>query len=308
MLAHGSILVPLDGSAISERSLPYATALAKALHGRLVLMTAAYISDIPEHGPWSDEMVARPRETCLQYLAAIRDRLAVSDAELVVKVNYPYEAILETAKEVDAALIVASTHGRSGLSRWMYGSTAGNLLHTSHVPLLVAGKEVAETAASGFAPKHILIPLDGSPLAEAALPAAMELASAFGAKVTLVRVTPFSAEAFPMYAPQMYFPRLDEELVSSARAYLEKTQSALAQPVEIEVFQGGSATVLLDFVERNAVDLVVMSTHARAGIARTVLGSTADRMLHGHAPVLLIRPVASAAEAPEERAAKATAR
>lgn len=307
MLAHGSILVPLDGSAISERSLPYAKALATVLQGRLVLMTAAYISDIPEHGPWSDEMVARPRETCLQYLAAVRDRLAMSDADLVVKVNYPHEAILEAAEEVDASLIVASTHGRSGLSRWMYGSTAGHLLHASHVPFLVVGKEVPETAGSGFAPKHILVPLGGSPLAEAALPAALELASAFSAKVTLVRVAPFSAEAFPMYAPQMYYPRLDEELVSSARAYLERTQSALAQPVEIEVFQGGSATVLLDFVERNAVDLVVMSTHARAGIARTVLGSTADRVLQGHAPVLLIRPVASALQAPKERAATATA-
>jgi len=65
MLAHGSIPVPLDGSAISERSLPYATALATALQGRLVLMTAAYISDIPEHGPWSEEMMTRPRETVL---------------------------------------------------------------------------------------------------------------------------------------------------------------------------------------------------------------------------------------------------
>jgi len=109
-----------------------------------------------------------------------------------------------------------------------------------------------------------------------------------------------------MSAPQMYGPRLDEERVSTVRAYLEKTQSAIAHPVEIMVFQGGSANVLLDFVVRNAVDLVVMSTHARAGIARTVLGSTADRMLHGRAPVLLIRPVASATEAPEERATKAT--
>jgi len=55
----------------------------------------------------------------------------MSDVELVVKVNYPHEAILETAREVDASLIIAGTHGRSGLSRWMYGSTAGHLLHAS---------------------------------------------------------------------------------------------------------------------------------------------------------------------------------
>jgi nucleotide-binding universal stress UspA family protein len=258
-------------------------------------MMAAYISDIPEHGPWSEEMVNRPRETCLQYLAAVRDRLAVSDAELVVKVNYPHEAILETAREVDASLIVASTHGRSGLNRWMYGSTAGRLLHTSHVPLLVVGKEAAETAASGFAPKHILIPLDGSSLAEAALPAVLELASAFGAKVTLVRVAPFSVEAFPMMVPQMYWPTLDDELVASATAYLEKMRSTIPQPVEVKVLQGARADALLGFIETTGVDLVVMTTHGRAGVQRAVLGSTADRMLQGRAPVLLIRPEEPAA-------------
>jgi nucleotide-binding universal stress UspA family protein len=295
MLSHGPILVPLDGSLTSERSLPYALALGRAMQRKLVLMIAAYVSDIPEHGPWSDEMVAHPRETSMAYLTGVQGRIATPATELVAKVGYPHETILETAREVDASLIVLSTHGQSGISRWVYGSTAGHLLHASHLPLFVVGKGVPEPATGGFAPKHVLVPLDGSALGEAALPHALETANAFRAKVTLIRVAPFSVEAFPMMVPPMYWPTLDDELVAGSTAYLEKVRSTVGTPVEITVLQGARADALLTFVEENAVDLVVMTTHGRAGVQRAVLGSTADRMLQGRAPVLLIRPEEQAA-------------
>jgi nucleotide-binding universal stress UspA family protein len=186
-------------------------------------------------------------------------------------------------------LIVLSTHGRSGLSRWAYGSTAGHLLHSSHVPLLVIGKNVAGRQTM-FAPKHVLVPLDGSQLAEAALPAARELAEAFAAKVSLLRVAPFSVEAFPMMVPQMYWPDLDNELVAEAQSYLDKVRAEFGVPVDVHVFQGARSDALQTFAEQHTVDLVVMSTHARAGVQRAILGSTADRMLEGPAPVLLVRP------------------
>ena len=290
MLATGPILVPLDGSPLSERSLPYATSLARALQAKIVLMIAAYISEIPEHGPWSDEMVAFPRETCMAYLTAIGNRIGVPQDQLVVKVGYPHEAILESAREVQASLIVASTHGRSGISRWLYGSTAGHLLHASHVPLLAIGKNVPDTGAAEFSPKHLLVPLDGSSLGEAALPRALEIAKAFAATLTLIQVAPFSVEAFPMMVPAVYWPTLDDDLFASATAYLEKVRSSIEQPVETKVLQGARADALLTFADANAVDLVVMTTHGRAGVQRALLGSTADRMLEGRAPVLLVRP------------------
>jgi hypothetical protein len=84
MLAQGTVLVPLDCSQLSERSLPYATVLAQALDARLVLMTAAYTADIPEHGWWSAEMSTRPREICTAYLNDVRSRVAPA-AQLVVR-------------------------------------------------------------------------------------------------------------------------------------------------------------------------------------------------------------------------------
>lgn len=288
MLNNGTLLVPLDGSELSERSLPYALSLASRLECKLALMTAAYISEIPGHGPWSDEMVAFPRETCLAYLSAVQTRVGAKDARLIAKVGYPHEAILETAQEEQVSLIVLSTHGRSGLSRWAYGSTAGHLLHSSTFPLFVIGKGVAESKA--FAPKHLLVPLDGSELAEAALQPARELAESFDAKVSLLRVEPFSVEAFPMMVPAMYWPDLDKDLVAGAQAYLDRVRAEFGMPAEAHALQGSRSDALQTFVERNAVDLVVMATHGRAGIQRAMLGSTADRMLEGPAPVLLVRP------------------
>jgi nucleotide-binding universal stress UspA family protein len=288
MLSDGTIFVPLDGSKIAERSLPYAIAVAERLRRPLVLMMAAYLSDIPEQGPWSADMVSHPRETCMAYLTELRDQHRVPDAQLIVKVGYPHEAIMEAARDEGASLLVLSTHGRSGFSRWVYGSTAGNLLHSSHLPMLVVGKNVADTTA--FAPQQLLVPLDGSSKGEAALPYASEVAQAFDARITLMRVAPFSAEAFPMSVPQMYWPQLDQELVAGATAYLEKVSTGLKQPVELKTAQGARVEALLEYVEGGGVDLVVMSTHGRAGLVRTVLGSTADRMLQGPAPVLLIRP------------------
>jgi nucleotide-binding universal stress UspA family protein len=290
VLASGPILVPLDGSPLSERSLPYATAVSRAFDARLVLMIAAYVSDIPGHGPWSDEMVSHPYETCSAYLADAKERVAYSDIATLVKVGYPHETILEAAAEVSASLIVLSTHGRSGFGRWVYGSTAGHLLHASKVPLLVVGKDVPDRGETPFAPAHVLVPLDGSAPGEAAIPHAVDIARAFGATITLIRVAPFSVEAYPMAVPQAYWPGLDEELVASATAYVEKVRERLDVPVEVAVMQGARADALLGFVETHGVDLVVMTTHGRAGISRAVLGSTADRMLQGGAPVLLIRP------------------
>jgi nucleotide-binding universal stress UspA family protein len=75
VLKDGTILVPLDGSEMSERSLPYAIAIARALERPLALMIAAYTSEIPDRGPWSAEMVAHPRQTCGAYLEEVRRRI-----------------------------------------------------------------------------------------------------------------------------------------------------------------------------------------------------------------------------------------
>jgi nucleotide-binding universal stress UspA family protein len=136
-----------------------------------------------------------------------------------------------------------------------------------------------------------MVPIEGTALSEAALPAAQSLASKCGAKLSLVRVVRWAVQAYPYTLPDAYLPQLDEELEASAKAYLRRKQEE-AKGVDVNAFvvRGAIADGLLDFVDKEAVDLIVMTTHARGGLARAALGSVADRVLQGPAPVLLIRP------------------
>jgi nucleotide-binding universal stress UspA family protein len=289
MFESGPVVVPLDGSDLSERALPYASAFARAFKSRLILLAAVYIPAIIG----DEALTPDPRAVLEGYLGDTCKALKYEHCHTLVKIGYPYESILQALDETGASLSVISTHGQSGLSRWTTGSTAGHLLHASRVPTLVIGKDVAAVAKGGFSPKRILVPLDGSPLAEAALPAAVEIAKAFGSTISLVTVAPWSTAVLPFAAgSSTEWPDLDPQLEAAAEGYLSKVRKMLdaSTKVDLNVLRGSTADALLEFVEEKPIDLVVMTTHARAGIARALFGSTADRMLHGRAPVLFIRP------------------
>ena len=189
-------------------------------------------------------------------------------------------------------MLVAATHGRSGIGRWVYGSTAGRLLRESHVPVLAVGPHVRPRSTEGVALKHVMVPLDGSSLSEAALPVAQTLATALGAKISLVRAVRWAVQAYPYSLPDAYIPEIDSEIEGGAKTYLRRIEDELRGKIDVDGFvvRGAVADGLIDVVEQQEVDLVVMTTHARKGIVRAALGSTADRMLQGKAPVLLIRP------------------
>lgn len=143
---------------------------------------------------------------------------------------------------------------------------------------------------------HILIPLDGSPLAEAALPTALELANHFDSEITLVRVnhipTITTSTSGPVYAELMLEVR--QQTQKEAEAYLKAHQGSLRQQgyrVHAHITEGEPvADILLDLVDTLNADTIVMSTHGRGGMSRWVFGSVADKVLRGsHVPVVLIR-------------------
>jgi nucleotide-binding universal stress UspA family protein len=102
----------------------------------------------------------------------------------------------------------------------------------------------------------------------------------------------WAVQAYPYTLPDAYVPQIDEELEKGAKEYLRRHEKSLADAGKVDAFvvRGAVADGLLDFVDQQSIDLVVMTTHARTGITRAALGSVADRMLQGAAPVLLIRP------------------
>lgn len=143
----------------------------------------------------------------------------------------------------------------------------------------------------------ILIPLDGSPLAEKALPDGTAIARRFGARITLFTAIE-SPEVYSqpgVLAPIVAEQSRGEEEVADARKYLLGFADKLREEgldVIVEVRRGDPATEICDYAKKISADLIVMSTHGRSGIGRLVYGSVADRVLRGaNIPVLLVRSI-----------------
>jgi nucleotide-binding universal stress UspA family protein len=148
--------------------------------------------------------------------------------------------------------------------------------------------------------KHIMVPLDGSDLAECVLPQVVSIATGCGVPlVSLVRVVPpfkiYASELEGTFAiPEMQ--KIEDESVSNARLYLEKKASEMTKQgvkPQVSVLFGNVIDSLAEFVEKNKVDLIIIATHGRSGISRFVWGSIADRILRtAKVAVLMIRPEA----------------
>jgi nucleotide-binding universal stress UspA family protein len=140
--------------------------------------------------------------------------------------------------------------------------------------------------------QKMLVPLDGSELAECVLPHVKAIAAGCGiGQVVLLRVV----EPIPVETP----PAVDFEVIQKADAkaaegYLARIKTQLSKEglsVEAKVLTGRPAETITDFAQRNKVDLIAIATHGRSGISRWIFGSVADRIVRSvSAPVLLIRP------------------
>jgi nucleotide-binding universal stress UspA family protein len=139
----------------------------------------------------------------------------------------------------------------------------------------------------------ILVPLDGSEFAEAALPHARALAQCTGAEIILLRVVRQSVRAYAAPDPLLY-NSFQEDTVAECADYLELVAAdlkAAGHKVATETGTGPVAETILEFAEGLGADLIAMSTHGRSGLARWFIGSTADKVMRAATlPVLLTRP------------------
>ena len=147
--------------------------------------------------------------------------------------------------------------------------------------------------------KRILVPLDGSSLAEAVLPHAISLAQTSGAEIILVRVTLNPAAEFSFSDPSIASSIIEESDFETKR-YLNTLSAKLESAglrVSFLIRQGPIAETILEVADAMQVDLIAMSTHGRSGIQRWLMGSVADRVVrHSQLPVMLIRPQKSDAK------------
>ncbi len=143
----------------------------------------------------------------------------------------------------------------------------------------------------------LLVPLDGSTLAEGALPRAAELAIASGARMLLLRAT--LAHAYPGSDPIA----AQLAVIKEAEIYLAVVAARMkvlgVKEVQVSVWYGAPAAAIIDAVEFNHVDLIVMMSHGRSGLGRLVMGSVAESVLRGTTtPILLLREPGAPVEVP----------
>ena len=141
--------------------------------------------------------------------------------------------------------------------------------------------------------KRILLPLDGSELAERALPHAIAQAQGFGAELVLLRVAEMIAHTRGVSAADL--ERVRSQTVASAREYLkhiaEQVQEESVQ-VETAIVEGRPSVAITWFAETNDIDMIVLCTRGRSGFSRWLMGSVADRVVRGATvPVLLVRAI-----------------
>ena len=297
-MADFKVLITLDGSPLAEESLAYLPALARL--GEVSLRLLSVVDETEEiHSLSTAEVVERERKVLTTYLhesASDIEKHFGLKAEIEVGVGVPAEVIQKRAAELSPNLLVITTHGRSGISRWRHGSVAAKVLQGATCSVLIVGPKAAEMAewrtdaVSGF--NSILVPLDGSSVAEQSLSTAASLARQIGSKVHLVRVVALQIAADPVGLGVSV--DVTDQLQKTAAGYLLEMRSNfhVRDEVRTNVLVGAAATVLEDYMSSEKIDLVVMTSHGRSGIIRAALGSITDRLTgNGTAPVLVVRSV-----------------
>lgn len=309
MMNATQILVPLDSSDVAEAVLPYVEALARALGHEVRLF------GVVDTGPdrprlhseaGTERAVAAERDALAEYLGrtaqALQERGVKAEAQAVSGV--PVDEILAAGGAADVALLAMATHGRGGLARWYVGSVADQVMRATERPLLLLTPHEPEAPAPAQTLASIVVPLDGSALAEQALPLAEQIAAAAHASLALVRVEPYSASASLAEVYTASTAEWEAEIEEVIEQYLTAVRGRLRPGLsgETVVLRGPAAAMLTDFVRDRHADLVVMATRGRGGFKRFVLGSTADRLVRAGVPVLLVRPTApTAADTAGER-------
>lgn len=298
---NGSILVPLDGSLLAEQALPYAVSLAQHTNNSLFLLRSvdqprSSIPLAPGTTLTVDEQLEIIQDDARTYLQHVVETLGDIDVAVAttVVVGAPVENIVETAEEREVACVVMATHGRGGIVRWALGSVTDRVLRLSSRPLLIIRPHISQERDVEPPPdiRRILTPLDDSRLAEQALEYAIPLATAYDAELFLFRAISMPAAILSATADVKSTYR--ESARQRVEEYLARmAASARTEGITVEYVLGTApvAEALLSFVKVHEIDLVVMTTHAREGLDRLILGSVTDRIVRaGDVPVFVTHP------------------
>jgi nucleotide-binding universal stress UspA family protein len=295
------ILIPLDGSKTAEKVLPYARFLAGSLNRPVELLAVVDIVEMATHmsadrARYLDTMIEDSVRNSEQYLRGVAGTFPGANTKCTVEKGKAEQVIIETAAADKGTLITMATHGRSGINRWLLGSIAEKVLRGAPNPLLLVRATDEAKADLVATLKSIVVPLDGSELAESVLPTVAELAKTLKLEVVLFRAysIPYSAYSSAEGSYAVDYEELLKAMREEAVDYLEKKTVAVKKlgidKVSCVAKEGFAADEIISLSRKSPDNLIAMCTHGRSGVKRWVLGSVTETVVrHSADPVLVIR-------------------
>lgn len=312
-----NLLAPVDGSNLAEGAFGYARELAARLDANVTVLHVIDPADseaLPMHQAYANHSA----EVVGRGVTEIRKKLGKTAGMTPPKISAEVavgdaaDQILRYAQEKKMDLVVMSTHGRTGVRRLVLGSVADEVLRRSSVPVLLVRAGMADKDKfEKWTDITLVVPLDGSELAESVLPHVQALGQQAGnemLKVVLVMVcepppTP------PVAGPEIPFDwqkAMDENWATCrkyTREYLAGVENHLKQTglqvrsEPIEQMKANVAEEIVQYAGKIPFSLILMATHGRTGVGRWAFGSVAQKVLTGSAsPILMVRPAAVGAK------------
>jgi nucleotide-binding universal stress UspA family protein len=296
------ILLPLDGSEISELSLPYGEELARSLGSELILLHVHGQGHSQEYGHMHQMYLERLADTVNSHIR--NDGPGGKEVKVTIKVEAgePTENICNLVEKNDIDLVIMASVSASGLKIGkMLGSVTDHICRTVPAPVMLIrprGSQKIESKKQLI--NQLLLPLDGSDLSKLALPVGEELALKLHVSITLFqmanRMRPYEdGSGNVAYFDYSQINEDVEKLVRAEMNVIEKELETKGLKVASVVTSGfDAAEDILETSKKVKADLVIMTTHGRSGLNRWVFGNVAEKVLrHGEMPVLLIHAKAS---------------
>ena len=283
------IMAPVDVSPFETPAISVAARLARqfdaTLHLIRVLPPPVVAQTVPPKEAFeiSEKALAEEREAYRQKLEALGSEVEGNGSVRVhttLKEGRVTQTLRDLAAEIGADVIVMSSHSRGGLKRLNLGSVTDYLIRNTHIPVLVVRPEVAFFDEAAAATARIVVPLDGSPMAEQILPEVVTLASALNATVTLLHVlTPQTYAQKRIVQPGL--PWWDAD-IAAADAYLSGRADFVATTgvtvTKDVILNTDVPSAILDYAIRNRANCIAVATNGVGGIRRFVFGTVADEV------------------------------
>jgi nucleotide-binding universal stress UspA family protein len=298
------IMAPLDGSPAAEAALPWAVHLAKRTKGDIRLVgvhapPAVLLDGETLIGSVVPDASIRQRET--DYFSEVQTRLKATGVSVEADLldGSVITSLADYARTLKPAWIVMLSHARGRLARFFLGETAAEFVRESPSPvLLVHPVEGAVDPVATPEVRHVLVPLDGSVLAERMLEPATDFAKAVNADLTLVMAlaaVPDMEAIAARHEPGLPGAWDPAAAPTKAQLYLEhKADRIRAQSMKVHcriVAQGSAADVVVADAKAHPGTVIALATHGRGGLAKLVWGSVADEVVRRtSSPVLVLRP------------------